>query len=111
MAARPWPVFSVPSWRMVKQEPLERRVLRAPCGRLARTCASPTMRRRSAPTIGLRECWLLADIVREIFRAGGGDSGKLSVAAIAEVLAGVDKAKLIAERIAGLLGFGAGDPG
>lgn len=55
--------------------------------------------------------WPLADIVREIFRAGGGDYGKRSGAAIAEVLAGVDKAKLIAERIAGLLGFGAGDPG
>lgn len=54
--------------------------------------------------------WPLADIVREITRAGGGDPGKQSVAAIAEILAGVDKAKLIAERIAELLGFGQGDP-
>lgn len=55
--------------------------------------------------------WPLADIVREITRAGGDDPGKQSVAAIAEILAGVNKAKLIAERIAALLGFGEGDPG
>ncbi|OWV98654.1 guanylate cyclase [Rhizobium sp. R72] len=54
--------------------------------------------------------WPLADIVREITRVGGGDTGKQSVAAIAEILAGVDKAKLITERIAELLGFGQGDP-
>ncbi|WEX89665.1 AAA family ATPase [Sinorhizobium garamanticum] len=55
--------------------------------------------------------WPLADIVREITRAGGDDPAKQSVAAIAEILAGVDKAKLIADRIAALLGFGEGDPG
>ena len=55
--------------------------------------------------------WPLADIVREITRAAGGDSGKQSVAAIAEILAGHDKAKLIAERVAELLGFGEGEPG
>ena len=55
--------------------------------------------------------WPLADIVREITRAGGGNSGKQSVAAIAEILAGHDKAKLIAERVAELLGFGEGEPG
>ncbi|MFK3967938.1 ATP-binding protein [Ensifer adhaerens] len=53
----------------------------------------------------------LADIVREITRVGADDLGKQSVAAIAEILAGVDKAKIIAERIAELLGFGEGDPG
>ncbi len=55
--------------------------------------------------------WPLADIVREITRAAGGDPGKQSVAAIAEILAGHDKAKLIAERVAELLGFGEGEPG
>ncbi|PDT81747.1 AAA family ATPase [Sinorhizobium sp. BJ1] len=55
--------------------------------------------------------WPLADIVREITRAAGADPAKQSVAAIGEILAGVDKAKLIAERIAELLGFGEGDPG
>ena len=44
--------------------------------------------------------------------AGGGRGpGKPSVAAIAEILAGHDKAKLIAERVAELLGFGEGEPG
>jgi predicted ATPase/class 3 adenylate cyclase len=51
--------------------------------------------------------WPLADIVREITR----DRGKPSVATIAEILAGRDKAKLIAERVAELLGFGEGEPG
>ncbi|MFZ0208642.1 MAG: AAA family ATPase, partial [Roseiarcus sp.] len=55
--------------------------------------------------------WPLAEIVQEITRAGGGDPGKPSVAAIAEILAGHDKAKLIAERVAELLGFGEGEPG
>ena len=55
--------------------------------------------------------WPLADIVREITRAAGGDPGKQSAAAIAEILAGQDKAKLIAERVAELLGFGEGEPG
>jgi predicted ATPase/class 3 adenylate cyclase len=55
--------------------------------------------------------WPLADIVREITRAGAGNTGKQSVAAIAEILAGHDKAKLIAERVAELLGFGEGEPG
>lgn len=53
--------------------------------------------------------WPLADIIREITRARGGDPSKRSVADIAEILAGVDKAKLVAERIAGVLGFGQGD--
>jgi predicted ATPase/class 3 adenylate cyclase len=55
--------------------------------------------------------WPLADIVREITRAAVGDPGKQSATAIAEILAGHDKAKLIAERIAELLGFGEGEPG
>ena len=55
--------------------------------------------------------WPLADIVREITRAAVGDPGKQPAAAIAEILAGHDKAKLIAERIAELLGFGEGEPG
>jgi predicted ATPase/class 3 adenylate cyclase len=55
--------------------------------------------------------WPLADIVREITRVGAGNTGKQSVAAIAEILAGHDKAKLIAERVAELLGFGEGEPG
>ena len=55
--------------------------------------------------------WPLSDIVRETMRAAGGDPGKQSVAAIAEILAGHDKAKLIAERVAELLGFGEGEPG
>ena len=55
--------------------------------------------------------WPLANIVREITRASGGDFGNQSVAAIAEILAGQDKAKLIAERVAELLGFGEGEPG
>jgi predicted ATPase/class 3 adenylate cyclase len=55
--------------------------------------------------------WPLADIVREITRAAVGDPGKQSATAIAEILAGHDKAKLIAERVAELLGFGEGEPG
>ena len=55
--------------------------------------------------------WPLAEIVREITRAGGGDPGKQSVAAIAAILAGREKAKLIAERVAEVLGFGEGEPG
>jgi predicted ATPase len=55
--------------------------------------------------------WPLADIVREIMRAVGADSARQPVAAIAEILAGRDKAKLIAERVAELLGFGEGEPG
>jgi predicted ATPase/class 3 adenylate cyclase len=55
--------------------------------------------------------WPLAEIVREITRAVGGDPRKQSVSAIAEIIAGDDKAKLIAERVAELLGFGEGDPG
>ena len=55
--------------------------------------------------------WPLADIVREVTRVGGDDPGEQSVAAIAEILGGVDKAKIIAERIAELLGLGEGDPG
>ena len=55
--------------------------------------------------------WPLADIVREIMRAAGADPGRLSVAAIAEILAGHNKAKLIAERVAELLGCGEGEPG
>ena len=53
----------------------------------------------------------LADIVREIMRAAGADPGRQSVAAIAEILAGHDNAKLIAERVAELLGFGEEEPG
>jgi predicted ATPase/class 3 adenylate cyclase len=55
--------------------------------------------------------WPLADIIREITRAAGLDPGKQSVARIAESLAGDDKAGLIAERVAELLGFGGGKPG
>jgi predicted ATPase/class 3 adenylate cyclase len=55
--------------------------------------------------------WPLADIVREIARAAVGDPSKQPAAAIAEILAGHDKAKLIAERVAELLGFGEGEPG
>ena len=55
--------------------------------------------------------WPLADIIREITRAEGLDPGKQSVARIAEILAGDDKAELIAERVAELLGFGGGEPG
>jgi predicted ATPase/class 3 adenylate cyclase len=54
--------------------------------------------------------WPLAEIIREITRAKGGEPVNQSVAAIAEILAGVDKAKFIAERIAEVLGFGQGDP-
>jgi class 3 adenylate cyclase len=53
----------------------------------------------------------LADIVREIMRAAGADPGRQSVAAIAEILAGHDKAQVIAERVAELLGFGEVEPG
>jgi predicted ATPase/class 3 adenylate cyclase len=55
--------------------------------------------------------WPLADIIREITRAEGGDLRKQSVAAIKEILAGGDKAELIAARVAELLGFGDGEPG
>ena len=55
--------------------------------------------------------WPLADIIREITRAEGLDPRKQSVARIAEILAGDDKAELIAERVAELLGFGGGEPG
>ncbi len=55
--------------------------------------------------------WPLADIIREITRARGLDSAKLSAASIAESLAGDDKAELIAERVSDLLGIGEGKPG
>jgi predicted ATPase len=55
--------------------------------------------------------WPLADIIREIMRAKGLDTAKLSVATIAESLAGDDKAALIAERVSQLLGIGEGKPG
>jgi predicted ATPase/class 3 adenylate cyclase len=55
--------------------------------------------------------WPLADIVREIAQAAVGDPGKQPAAAIAEILAGHAKAKLIAERVTELLGFGEGEPG
>ncbi len=55
--------------------------------------------------------WPLVDIVREITRAAVGDPAKQPAAAIAEILAGQDKAKLIAERVAELLGFEEGEPG
>jgi predicted ATPase/class 3 adenylate cyclase len=53
--------------------------------------------------------WPLADIAGEITRAVA--PGKQSVAGIADSLAGDDKADLIAERIAELLGFGSSEPG
>jgi predicted ATPase/class 3 adenylate cyclase len=55
--------------------------------------------------------WPLADIVREIAQAAVGDPGKQPAAAIAKILAGHAKAKLIAERVTELLGFGEGEPG
>lgn len=55
--------------------------------------------------------WPLADIIREITRAKGLDTAKLSVARIAESLAGDDKAELIAGRVSELLGIGDGEPG
>jgi predicted ATPase/class 3 adenylate cyclase len=55
--------------------------------------------------------WPLAEIVREIAQAAVGDPGKQPAAAIAKILAGHAKAKLIAERITELLGFGEGEPG
>src|SRR5258708_30576612 len=44
-------------------------------------------------------------------RAAGAGPGRQSVAAIAKILAGHGKAKLIAERVTELLGFGEGEPG
>ncbi len=55
--------------------------------------------------------WPLADVIREITRAKGLDTPNLSVAKIAECLAGDDKAELIAERVSELLGIGDGEPG
>jgi predicted ATPase/class 3 adenylate cyclase len=55
--------------------------------------------------------WPLIDIVREITRTAVGEPAKQPAAAFAEILAGQDKAQLIAERVAELLGFGEGEPG
>ena len=55
--------------------------------------------------------WPLGDIIREITRAKGLDSAELSVARIAESLAGDDKAELIAKCVSGLLGIGDEKPG
>ncbi len=55
--------------------------------------------------------WPLADIIREIMRAKGLDAAELSVARIAESLAGDDKADLIAARVSSLLGIGDGELG
>ena len=49
--------------------------------------------------------WPLAEVVKDVARAGGQDPGEQSVA-IAARLAGEEKAELIAERIAAALGLG-----
>jgi len=55
--------------------------------------------------------WPLADIIREIARAKGVETAELSVARIAESLAGDDNADLIAARVSALLGIGDGELG
>jgi predicted ATPase/class 3 adenylate cyclase len=50
--------------------------------------------------------WPLAEIVREITRAEGRDLGEQSASAIAERLAGEEKAELIVERLGHALGLG-----
>ncbi|TIL63572.1 ATP-binding protein [Mesorhizobium sp.] len=50
--------------------------------------------------------WPLAEIVRELTRAEGPDSGKQLAAVIEARLAGDEKAGLIAERVTGALGLG-----
>jgi len=50
--------------------------------------------------------WPLAEIVREITRAGGLDAGEQPAATIAARLAGDEKAGLIAERVTEALGLG-----
>ncbi len=55
--------------------------------------------------------WPLADMIREITRAKGLDAAELSVARIAESLAGDDRADLIASRVSELLGIGGGEAG
>lgn len=55
--------------------------------------------------------WPLGDIIRGITCAKGLDTAELSVARIAESLAGDEKAELIAKRVSELLGIGDGKPG
>ncbi len=55
--------------------------------------------------------WPLAEIVREIARAEGLDPGEQSAATIAALLAGDEKAELIAERVAEALGLGGAEEG
>ena len=50
--------------------------------------------------------WPLAEVVREIARAAGPDRGAQTVAALAQLLPGEEKAELIAELVAQALGFG-----
>ena len=50
--------------------------------------------------------WPLAEIVRDLMRGNGLDADAQPAAAIAGLLAGEDRAELIAERLAGALGFG-----
>ncbi|TIT60983.1 MAG: adenylate/guanylate cyclase domain-containing protein, partial [Mesorhizobium sp.] len=52
--------------------------------------------------------WPLAEIIRELTRAEGPDSGKQLAAVVEARLAGDEKARLIAERVTGALGLGAG---
>ncbi len=55
--------------------------------------------------------WPLAEIVRELTRAEGLDSGEQLAAVIAARLAGDEKAGLIAERVTAALGQGGAGPG
>ena len=50
--------------------------------------------------------WPLAEIVRDLMRGTGWTADAQPAAAIAALLAGDDRAELIAERVAGALGFG-----
>nr|WP_280954636.1 AAA family ATPase [Phyllobacterium sophorae] len=55
--------------------------------------------------------WPLAEIIRELTRAEGLDSGDKLAAAIGDQLKGEEKAELIAERVAGAIGLGGAGQG